>query len=165
MIVEAQVEPIDGPAPAIIWRWDSETDILSGSFKPGGRVAGLTGTVELADDEGSVAVVDVSGGVVRGLDIVIWPPVITVPDLRPPTPAREGRVVLPSRPSQPGVASVELDTMLSVSANADESVIHLRIGSRRAAEPIRVADHLLIELDQRRRLAGFWLDNVPPLTP
>ena len=32
---------------------------------------GLTGTVELTDDEGSVAVVDVAGGRVQGLDIVI----------------------------------------------------------------------------------------------
>ena len=165
MIVDAQVEPINGPAPSIVWRWDPETDILSGSFKPDARGAGLTGTVELADNEGSIAVVDVSGGVVRGLDIVIWPPVITVPDLKPPARAREGRVVLPSRASQPGVASLELDTTLSVSVNADESVFHLRIGGRRQAEPIRVADHLMIELDQRRRLAGFWLENVPPFTP
>jgi len=165
VIVEAQVEPCHGPVPSIIWRWDPETDILSGSFKPEGRAAGLTGTLELADNEGSIAVVDVSSGVVRGLDIVIWPPVITVPDLKPPSPTRQGRVVLPSRASQPGVASLEFDTSLSVSVNADESIFHLRIGARRHTEPIRVADHLMIELDQRRRLAGFWLERVPPFTP
>jgi len=27
---------------------------------------------------------------------------------------------------------------------------------------VRVADHLLVELDKQSRLAGFWLLEVPP---
>ena len=162
MNVEVRVEPLTGKLPSITWKWDPETDILTGSFKGKEKGAGLTGTLELTDDEGSIAVVDVEAGVVRGLDIVVWPEVTTVPELAPPVPSRDGRVIVPGRPSQPGVASVEVDTTLSISTNPAESVFHLRIGSRRQVEVVRVAEHLLVEVDQKRRIAGFWLTEVAP---
>lgn len=160
--VEARVEPLTGNLPALSWRWDAETEILSGSLDPGPQGAGLTGTVELTDEEGSIAVLDVAGGVLRGLDVVVWPEVSSVPALTAPRPAQDGRVVIPARTSQPGIASLELNTTLSVSTDPDERVFHLRIGSRRSVEVVRTADHLLVELDQQRQLAGFWLLDVPP---
>ena len=66
--MDAKVEPLTGELPSIAWRWDPETDILSGSFKGTRKSGGLTGTVELTDAEGSVAVLDVNGGVVCGLE-------------------------------------------------------------------------------------------------
>ena len=118
------MEPLTGPLPSIGWRWDPETDILSGSFKGNRKSGGLTGTVELTD----------------------------------------GRVVVPSRPSRPGVTSVEVDTTLSVQTNPAESIFHLRIGVRRQVEVVRVADNFHIEVDQNGGLAGFWMSNVPPFT-
>jgi hypothetical protein len=163
--VEARVEPLTGNLPAISWRWDPETDILAGSFKVVPRTSGMTGTIELADDEGSIALMDVDGGVVRGLDIVVWPEVTTVAQLAPPEVSREGRLIIPSRRAPAGVDAMELDTTLSVSTNSTETLFHLRIGIRRPVEPVRVADHLIVELDARRRLAGFWLQDVPPFVP
>jgi hypothetical protein len=162
--VEARVEPLTGPLPSIGWRWDPETDILSGSFKGNRKSGGLTGTVELTDDEGSVAVLDVNNGVICGLDVVVWPEVTTISDLKVPSQLTDGRVVVPSRPSRPGVASVEVDTTLSVQTNSAESVFHLRIGPRRQVEVVRVADNFHIEVDQNGGLAGFWMSNVPPFT-
>ncbi len=162
MTVEARVEPLMGKLPALSWRWDVETEILSGSLDPGSRGIGLTGTVELTDAEGSIAVLDVAGGVLRGLDVVVWPEVRSVPALTAPRPAQDGRIVIPARSSQPGIAALELDTTLSVSTDPDERVFHLRIGSQRPVEVVRTADHLLVELDHRRQLAGFWLLDVPP---
>ena len=162
--VEARVEPLTGSLPAIAWRWDPETDILSGAFKGNRKSGGLTGTVELTDDEGSVAVLDISNGVICGLDVVVWPEVSTSPTLQVPARLTDGRVVLPSRPSRPGVASMEVDTTLSVETNGAESVFHLRIGTRREVEVVRVADNFYIEVDQHGGLAGFWLSNVPPFT-
>ena len=164
MNVEARVEPLTGGLPSIAWRWDPETDILSGAFKGNRKSGGLTGTVELTDDEGSVAVLDVNNGVICGLDIVVWPEVTTSGALQVPARLTDGRVVLPARPSRPGVASVEVDTSLSIETNGAESVFHLRIGSRRAVEVVRVADNFYIEVDQQGGLAGFWLTNVPPFT-
>ena len=162
--MDARVEPLTGTLPTIGWRWDPETDILSGSFKGNRKAGGLTGTVELTDAEGSVAVLDVNNGVICGVDVVVWPEVDTVPDLKVPAQLTDGRVVLPSNASRSAIASVEVDTSLSVRTNANESVFHLRIGPKRAVEVVRVADNFYVEVDQQGGLAGFWLNNVPPFS-
>jgi len=164
MSIEARIEPLSGALPGISWRWDSETDILSGAFKGNRKTGGLTGTVELTDAEGSVAVLDVNNGVICGLDVVVWPEVTTGSDLRVPAKLTDGRVVLPSRPSRPGVASLEVDTTLSVQTNSAESVFHLQIGPKRSVECVRAADNFYIEVDPQGGLAGFWLTNVPAFT-
>jgi hypothetical protein len=161
MSMDARIEPLSGALPSVSWRWDPETDILSGAFKGNRKSGGMTGTVELTDAEGSVAVLDVNNGVICGLDVVVWPEVITVSDLQVPAKLTDGRVVLPSRPSRPGVASVEVDTTLSVQTNGTESVFHLQIGPRRPVEGVRTADNFYIEVDHEGGLAGFWLTNVP----
>lgn len=162
MSIDAHIEPLGGKLPTLAWRWDPETDILSGAFKASRKVGGLTGSVELSDDLGSVAVLDVSDGVICGLDIVVWPEVASVPTLAVPAQLTEGRVVVARRPSKPGISSMEVDTSLSVRTDPAESVFHLRIGPERAVEVIRSADHLYIEVDEQGTLAGFWLTGVPP---
>ena len=104
---------------------------------------------------------DVNNGVICGLDVVVWPEVISVAELQVPAKLTDGRVVLPSRPSRPGVASVEVDTTLSVQTNGAESVFHLQIGPKRPVEGVRAADNFYVEVDQQGGLAGFWLTNVP----
>ncbi|MFI5234784.1 MAG: hypothetical protein ACHQXA_03665 [Gemmatimonadales bacterium] len=163
MNLDARTEPLAGPLPTIAWRWDAETDILSGGMAAVGKKGGMTGTVELTDDEGSIAVVDVAGGMIRGLDIVVWPEITEVEGLQAPLPARDGQVVLPPRSSQPGISAVEVDTTLSVAANITHDVLHLRIGTKRPTEVVRIADNLYVEVDPKHRLAGFWLLGVPSL--
>jgi hypothetical protein len=165
MSMDARIEPLSGALPSINWRWDPETDILSGAFKGNRKSGGLTGSVELSDAEGSVAVLDVNNGVICGLDVVVWPEVVAVAELKVPATLADGRVVLPARPSRPGVTSVEVDTTLSVHTNARESVFHLQIGPKRPVEGVRAADNFYIEVDQHGGLAGFWLTNVPAFTP
>lgn len=162
--MDAKIEPLAGQLPAIAWRWDPETDILSGSFKDSRKSGGLTGTVELTDAEGSVAVVDVNSGVVCGIDVVVWPEVSTRSDIRVPAHLTEGSVVLAAGGSRAAVSSVEVDTSLSVETNANESVFHLLIGTRRPVEVVRVADNFYVEVDQQSGLAGFWMTNVPPFS-
>ena len=164
MSLDARVEPLSGKLPSISWRWDAETDILAGSFKGKEKAGGLTGTVELTDEEGSIAVVDVAGGIVRGLDVVVWPEVSTRSEIQVPASLTDGRVVLASAGSRGAIASVEVDTNLSVETNASESVFHLSIGPRRPVEVVRAADNFYIEVDQQGGLAGFWMSNVPPFS-
>ena len=76
--MDARIEPLAGALPTLLWRWDAETDILSGAFKGNRAGSGLTGTIELTDEVGSIAVVDVHNGVICGLDIVVWPAVDTL---------------------------------------------------------------------------------------
>ena len=145
--MEARVEPLTGALPTIGWRWDPETDILSGAFKGNRKSGGLTGTVELTDAEGSVAVLEVA----------------TRSELQVPAQLTEGRVVLPGGGSR-AVSSVEVDTTLSVETNSAESVFHLRIGTRRQVEVVRAADSFYVEVDQQGGVAGFWMTNVPPFS-
>jgi hypothetical protein len=163
MHFEARIEPLDGKLPKVAYRWDPETDILSVACKGASKATGLTGTVDLEGADGSFVVIDVAGGVVRGVDVVTWPDDIrTVDTLAPPEPTKDGRVVFPSRNSQPGIAAVELDTALTIEKNPAESVFHIRVGRQRASTVVRVADHLLMEVDKQTRLAGLWLLEVPP---
>ncbi len=163
MHFEARIEPLDGKLPKVTYHWDPETDILSVVCKGGGKATGLNGTVDLEGDDGSFVVLDVAGGTLRGLDVVTWPDdVRTVDTLAAPDAPKEGRVIFPSRQSQPGVAAVEVDTALTVDKNANESLFHIRVGRTRPAIAVRVADCLLVELDKQLRLAGLWLLEVPP---
>ena len=38
--MEARIEPLNGPLPAISWRWDPETDILDPILRKGPEVEG-----------------------------------------------------------------------------------------------------------------------------
>ena len=160
MALDVHVLPL-ATLPALHWRWDAETTILSGSFVAPEPQAGYNGTVELNDEEGSVAVIDVHGGMLCGIDLVVWPDVVVLAGLAPPVEARSGMVVVPSRTARRGASSLEFDTTLSISSEPSERTFHLRIGTRRPVEPVRVADHLLVEVDAGQRLAGFWLEAVP----
>jgi len=124
---------------------------------------GMNGTVDLEGGDGSFVVIDVAGGALRGVDVVTWPDdVRTVASLVPPEPTKEGSVTFPKRLSQPGVAAVEVDTPLTVDKNQSESVFHIRVGRQRPTSIVRVADHLLVEIDKQSRIAGLWLLEVPP---
>lgn len=158
----ASVEPLKGKLPSVTFKWDPETEILAGQFKGAGEGEGLTGTVELEGVDGSFAVLDVAGGRLRGLEVVVWPETHTVPGLAAPSASQRGRLVLPPRASQPGIAAVEVDTHMTADKSPDDSVIHLRVGPQRRVKLVQVADHLMLELDDKSEIAGFWLLAVPP---
>lgn len=158
----AKIEPIDGELPHVGFQWDAETEILSGALEGVEPGRGLTGSIELEDAKGAVITLDFEGGVLRAVEIVVWPATETVQGLTPPEPGEQGRLIVPSRPSQPGIAVVEVDLPLGVQRSPDESVLHLRVGSGRGQEWVALADNLLVEFDQNGELAGFWFLDVPP---
>jgi hypothetical protein len=162
MAFAAKVEKLDGKLPKIDYKWDTETQILSGQFKGGRKSGGLTGSVELEGSEGSFVVLDVVAGVVRGLEVVVWPEFSVVADLKAPEPKSNGQLIMPGRPSQPGVAAVEVDTSLSAEKRPDESVIHLRVGPRRKIDVVQLAEGLIAEVDEKGDVAGLWMIGVPP---
>ena len=55
-----------------------------------------------------------------------------------------------------------MDTALAIETNAAESVFHVRLGPARRGKAVRVADGLLVEVDEHEELAGLWLIDVPP---
>lgn len=161
MAVSARVEPHPGAVPAVTWRWDPETDILSGSFDPGPGGSGLTGTVELSDSSGAIAVLDLSGGAIAGLDMVVWPEVATVPGLAAPAATRDGRVVLAGDADLTAVGALDIDAALVVRTDPGEHVFHAQFSGMQPAEVVRVADRLLVEVGADGELVGFWLTDVP----
>ena len=162
MGLAAHIEPLKGELPRIPFRWDPETEILSGEFKLSGSAKGLTGSIELAGSDGSFVLLDVESGALRGVEVVVWPESDIVDGLTPPAVDERGRLIIPSRASQPGIAAVEVNAVLSARRSADESVIHLRSGPYRSVKPVHLADNLIAEIDGAGEIAGFWLLNVPP---
>jgi hypothetical protein len=158
-----------GRLPQIAWRWDPETDILTGALKRAVKkgAPGLTGSVELEGADGSFILLDVVAGLIRGVEVVVWPDVRTTPALTPPADAKPGDVELPTRRPQSAVAAVEVDTILAIDTDADESVFHVRLSAVRPVTSVQVADGLIAEIDEHDELAGLWLTGVPafPVLP
>jgi hypothetical protein len=159
---QGRVEELNGHLPAAQFRWDPETEILSCRLADIEGPGGYTGAIELADPRGPIITLDMQDGTLLAVEVVVWPEVATVADLRPPEPARTGRLRVPPRPSQPGIALTEVELAMQGRRTPDESVIHLTVGPRRRTEPIQLARGLLIEMDDQAQPAGFWLLDVPP---
>jgi hypothetical protein len=156
------VEPAAGALPAVDYRWDADTDILTASVRPAGVSEGLSGSVEIVGDDGSWLVLDVAGGRIAGIEVAVWPPVRTVASLTPPADAHDALVLVPARRPAGGLAAVEVNAPLAAEADAAERTIHFRLGSRRRARALRIARDLVLDLDDRDHVAGLWLLNVPP---
>ena len=98
MALGALIVARTGKPPRIAYRWDPETDILTGSVR--GRPhepkeGGLTGSVELEGADGSFILLDVAGGEIRGVEVVVWPDVRTVASLQLPRWRTRTRRALP----------------------------------------------------------------------
>ena len=161
MNIAVQTEPT-GTLSDVDYRWDPDTDILTATLRNGAPGTGMNGSVELAGSDGSWVVLDVEAGRIHGVEVAVWPDVRKVATLTAPPHAETAMIVVPSRRSQPDVAAVEVDASLIAEADQAERTIHFKLGVKRPARVIRFARDLLLELDDRQRIAGLWLLNVPP---
>ena len=162
MNVAVQLEPAAEDCPAVEYRWDADTDILTARLDGATSSSGMSGSVGLEGADGSWLILDVSGGRISGVEVAVWPTVQKRPALAPPTSVEELRVVIPSRASQPGVASLEVTTPLMAEADSSRRIIHFRVGPRRDVRTVRLGIDLLLEVDPQSRIAGLWMLNVPP---
>ena len=160
--IPIQIEPSGGAAPAVEYRWDPDTEILSAQLKPRAAGKGLSGSVELEGADGSWLILDVSAGCINGVEIAVWPDVRKRNSLKPPGAVEDGHVTVPSRKSQPGVAALEVETPLIAEADEAERVFHFTLGRPRATRTVRFARDILLDVDGTNHLAGLWLLNVPP---
>jgi hypothetical protein len=148
--------------PPVEYRWDADTDILTASLPVRGAGAGMTGSVGIEGSDGSWLLLELQGGEIAGVEVAVWPDVSIVSSLQPPAEATNAKPTIPARPSQPGIASVEMDTRLTARADAAERTIHFRLGSPRVSTTVRAGSDLLLELDDARQIVGVWMLNVPP---
>ena len=162
MNVAVQLEPAAESAPAVQYRWDADTDVLTARLDVVTSKGGMSGSVQIEGTDGSWLILEVAAGRINGIEVAVWPDVHKRPALVPPATVEDALVVIPSRPSQPGIASLEVDTPLMAEADSDRRVIHFRVGARRDVRTVRIGRDLLLDVDSQSRVAGLWLLNVPP---
>ena len=165
MNVAVHLEPATETCPGVEYRWDADTDILLARLQGAEAHVGMSGSVDFQGADGSWVILDVAGGRIRGVEVAVWPQVHKRAGLAAPGTIEEGRVVIPSRASQPGIAAMEVEVPLMAEADADRRVIHFRVGQRRDVRSIRIGSDLILDIDQQSRIAGLWLLNVPPAPP
>ena len=162
MHISVEVEPANGTPPDVDYRWDADTDILTASLRSGAVSEGMSGSVELTGSDGSWLVLDVAKGRINGVEVAVWPDVRKRPKLSPPEQAEFSKVTVPSRRSQPGIASVEVGGALIAEADEMERTIHFRLGNAKQIKTVRIARDVLLDVDNQNRIGGVWLLNVPP---
>lgn len=159
---QGTIEALTQPLPVARFKWDAETEILACRLEGATGAGGYTGTIELEDPRGPIITLDMQDGTLVAVEVVVWPDVETVDGLVAPEPDRQGRMHVPPRPSQPGVALTAVELAMHGRRAPDEAIIHLGIGPRRNTKVVELARGLLLELDRREQPAGFWLVGVPP---
>jgi hypothetical protein len=160
MALEARITEAATPLEAFDFHWDVETEILAGCADVPSGGSGFTGSWELESDSGAVVALETSGGVLCGIEVVVWPEMREPAKLVAPHDAKPARVVLVA----PGDASggvLEIETPISAHAAAADALIHLVFGTSRA-RAVQVATNVIADLDSTGRLTGLWLVDLPP---
>jgi uncharacterized protein YuzE len=147
-----KLDLVRGKPAQAIYAYDDETGILA--LRLAGADAGSVGTIELSDLGGGIVLLLTSGGAIDGVEIVVWPVVAPDTRLAPPRPTGAGVVTAPA-----GVDEIECE--LSCRVDEGGSTLHLVVEGATAEQTIRVADKLMVDLDEDSELAGIWLLQVP----
>src|SRR2546430_1134462 len=118
MKISVQLEAApDLAAPEVEYTWDADTEILSAHLKPQTKASGMSGSVGLEGSDGSWVILDVASGCINGVEIAVWPDVRNLAVLTPPANVGAVRATVPSRQSQPVIASLEMATRLVAEAD------------------------------------------------
>lgn len=165
MDIAVQLEPIVGAPPAVAYRWDADTDILTARLDGSVDGTGASGSVEVESGDGAWIILDVVKGRIFGLEVAVWPDVRTRATLTPPPAVEDAHVRLPMDATQPGAGLLEIETTLLAECDESERVVHFRLGGARGVRTVRPGRDFLIDLDPHSRIAGLWLLNVPPFPP
>jgi len=160
--IAVQLEPLAEPPARVQYTWDPDTDILSAQLTPRASGDGLSGSVGLEGADGSWVILDVAAGRINGVEVAVWPDVRKLAELRPPVDVQDAQVMLPGDRAKSDVASFEMATRMIAEADSAQRNFHFRLGKPRGARTVRVARDILLDLDEKSRIAGLWLLNVPP---
>jgi hypothetical protein len=160
--IVVQLGPEVGTPASVAYKWDPDTDILSAQLSPGSPSEGMSGSVGLEGSDGSWLILDVAAGRINGVEIAVWPEVRRLSALSPPAKVEDIHVTIPSRRSQPNIASMEMATNLIADADRAHRTFHFRLGRPKMSRTIRLARDVLLDVDDKSQISGLWLLNVPP---
>jgi hypothetical protein len=160
MNIPVRIEPgAVSPAP-VAYRWDEDTDILTAQV--GDARAGRSLSVDVEGNDGSWLILDVADERIRGVEVAVWPTVHKRSELKPPAEIESVHVKVGRDPATTSVNAVEVNTPVDAEADHAERTIHFRLGHGREVRTVRIARDMLLDIDNRDRLAGVWLLDVPP---
>jgi hypothetical protein len=161
--ITMQVEPLASDPAAVEYRWDTDTAILIANFGNGTRegAQGMSGSIELAGQDGSWLILDVQHGCLEGIEVAVWPDVTRVPTLELPENIDTGHLRVSAEQPEDGVALLQVDTTLVAESDVHEQTVHFTIGSKRPGRTLRVARDVLVDLGDQCAILGIWLLNVP----
>ena len=162
MKIAVQLQPANGAQQKVEYTWDPDTDILSAQLSPRATGEGMSGSVGLEGSDGSWVILDVAAGCINGVEIAVWPDVRKLPALSVPSSVEDAHVVVPSRRSQPEIASLESTTRLVAEGDNDQPNFHFPLGKPKGGRTVRLARDLLLDIDEKSQISGLWLLNVPP---
>jgi hypothetical protein len=160
--IAVRLEPASESPAEVAYRWDQDTDILTAQLLTETDGDGMSGSVGLEGSDGSWLVLDVAAGRIKGVEIAIWPEVRKLSAFAPPAQVEDACVIVPSRRSQPEIASLEMATLLVAEADHANRNFHFRLGKFRGSRTIRLARDVLLDVDDKSQISGLWLLNVPP---
>ena len=126
-------------------------------------VPGVCGAIEVEGTDGSWLSLELVRGRIASVQVAVWPTVRRRAALTPPSAptcaayAVSRREAVADRP-----VALELSARVAAETDGSERVFHFVFGPPRATERARIARDIVLEVDERRRLAGLWLLNVPP---
>jgi hypothetical protein len=158
--IPVRIEPWAGAPAPVDYRWDEDTDILTAQV--GDRKGGRSLSVDVEGSDGSWLILDVSDEQIRGVEVAVWPTLHKRTDLKPPAEIESVHVKVGRDPSTTTVAAVEVDIPVAAESDHAERTIHFRLGRGREVRTVRIARDMLLDIDNRDRLAGVWLLDVPP---
>ena len=162
MKIVVRLEPATGSPLEVSYRWDADTDILSAQLSSNGSGDGMSGSVGIEGTDGSWLILDVSGGRINGVEVAVWPDVRNISPFALPSTVEDAHVVVPSRTSQPNIASLEMATRLVAEADTAQRNFHFTVGAGRRDKTVRLGKDLLVDIDEKSQISGLWLLNVPP---
>jgi hypothetical protein len=129
----------------------------------GAGVVGVSGAIEVEGKDGSWLSLELVDGRIGGVQVAVWPTVRRRAALTPPTaPACAAYAVSGAGAGADRPVALELSARVAAETDRSERVFHFVFGPPRATERARIARDIVLEVDERRRLAGLWLLNVPP---
>jgi hypothetical protein len=160
--IAVQLGPASEAPAEVAYKWDSDTEILSAQLSPVVAGNGMSGSVGLEGSDGSWLILDVNAGRISGVEIAVWPDVRKLPALSLPSNVEDAHVVIPSRRSQPNIASMEMATRMIAEADPAQRNFHFRLGKPKLTRTIRLARDVLLDVDDKSQITGLWLLNVPP---
>ena len=162
MKIAVELQPTNRSSADVEYTWDPDTEILSAQLSPRASGDGISGSLGVEGRDGSWLILDVQAGRINGVEVAVWPDVRKLPALNPPAHVEDADLVVPSTRTGADVASMEMETRLVAESDPTERNFHFRLGKPRGSRTVRVARNMLVDVDEKSRIAGLWLLNVPP---